>query len=772
MADTIDVDINVNTETGELDILAEKLSEVTDNEDVNVNVNVDDENLDGTQEKVDSLSNSDAEVNVNVDDTAVDETEAKVEDLNGSTVNVNVIVDNSGVDETKESVDETTSSVSSLGLAVGGLAATAGFEQMAAKADSVNTSWNQLSLTFGGTSSSIDNLKASTEQAAQATGRAGSTVRGYFNDMGVAGVTNTNLLSQSFQALAGKSYQTGNSIESMEQKMKMMVMSGNAGSRQLTALGISSTDLARVMGVSADQVSEAFKNMTPEERLQAITKAMGDGKAANDMYKQSFAGMKEQMEIAIGGLMAAIGQGILPTVIPIVQGVTGAIKTLGGAFKALPGPVQGVIGGFGGFVAVGATAIGTLGTIGKVGSGVADGLKSIGTGYNTLKDNLSKVSGIIDKVRNSEKLMTLASKASSAASTIRAGAEGALTAVKSAAIGPTNGLAIAENSLLLPLLLIVGAIVAVVAVMWYLYNTNEGVRNAINGFADAVKGAGKWLMNSFGAAVEWTQGALENLRIAIVNACNWIMGALQNLWNYITTAGGLIPEQASITGNKIVDAAIGVMVFFMTLPYQIGMIFFNLIAKAMGFGDNFCQRMIQAGLKAVVGMVRGLIALPGRVYNILLQVISGITSWAANLVNRARNAATNFVNNLLNPIRALPGMIQSAVSGIADILFKPFQDAWNKIKPIVDSIKNAVSSVTGWLGDDEGGVGYYSDSEGVPSLNSNLNTTLSSMASNSTSNTSTSVNNNFYGLVEESAADYIIQAVNDRLRKEKIIKGV
>ena len=772
MADTIDVDINVNTETGELDILAEKLSEVTSNEDVDVTVNVDDENLDGTQEKVDSLSNSDAEINVNVDDTAVDETEAKVEGLDGSTVNVNVNIDNSGVDETKESVDETTSSVSSLGLAVGGLAATAGFEQMAAKADSVNTSWNQLSLTFGGTSSSMDNLKASTEQAAQATGRAGSTVRGYFNDMGIAGVTNTNLLSQSFQALAGKSYQTGSSIESMEQKMKTMVMSGNAGSRQLTALGISSTDLARVMGVSADQVQEAFKNMTPEERLQAITKAMGDGKAANDMYKQSFAGMKEQMSIAIGGLMAAIGQGILPTVIPIVQGVTGAIKTLGGAFKSLPGPVQGIIGGFGGLVAVGATAIGTLGTMGKVGSGVVDGLRSMRDGYRTVKDAIGTARTALEAIRNAESITQGVRAALLVVTGAETTAEAANATAKASAIGPTTGLAIAENALLWPLLLIVGAIVAVVAVMWYLYNTNETVRNGINWLANAFQQAGQWLMNSFGAAVEWTQGALENLRIAIVNACNWIMGALQNLWNYITTAGGLIPEQANITGNKIVDAAIGVMVFFMTLPYQIGMIFFNLIAKAMGFGDNFCQRMIQAGLKAVVGMVRGLIALPGRVYAILLQVIAGITSWAANLVNRARTAATNFVNNLLNPIRALPGMIQSAVSGIADILFKPFQDAWNKIKPIVDSIKNAVSSVTGWLGDDEGGVGYYSDSEGVPSLNSNLNTTLSSMASNSTSNTSTRVNNNFYGLVEESAADYIIQTVNDRLRKEKIIKGV
>ena len=52
-----------------------------------------------------------------------------------------------------------------------------------------------------------------------------------------------------------------------------------------------------------------------------------------------------------------------------------------------------------------------------------------------------------------------------------------------------------------------------------------------------------------------------------------------------------------------------------------------------------------------------------------------------------------------------------------------------------------------------------------------LNGTISSISNSSNSN-SLIVQNTFNGLVEESAADYIVGAVNDRLRKEKLLKGV
>ena len=194
--------------------------------------------------------------------------------------------------------------------AAAGIAATAGIEQMITTADNINTSWNRLELTFANTGVSMDTLKDKSSALSDATGRSGGTIRDYFNQMGIAGVTNTDLLTSSFEALSGKAYQTGNSIESMETKMQMMAMTGNASGRMLRSLGIDTEDLARAMGVTAEEVSEAFKNMTPEQRIEAITKAMGDGKEANEMYKNSYQGLKERADAAMAGLAGAVGQAI------------------------------------------------------------------------------------------------------------------------------------------------------------------------------------------------------------------------------------------------------------------------------------------------------------------------------------------------------------------------------------------------------------------------------------------------------------------------------
>lgn len=737
MADSIDVDINVNMNNiDEVDELTAKLQESTSEA----------ENLQA------ALSGTDANISadVEVDDSQLDETQSKIEDMNNEEINVPVNTDDSDVDETKEKIEETSSSASSLGLALSGAVASLGIEQAVEKADNFNTSWNQLKLTFGANAQQINNLKSKTNELGSATGRAGSTIRGYFNDMGIAGVKNTNLLADSFQALSGRSYQTGNSIESMEQKMKMMVMSGNVMPKTLTGLGISMDALAKSMGVSADEVSEAFKNMTPEERLQAITKAMGDGKQANEMYKQSFAGLKEQMSIAIGSLMVAIGQGVLPTVIPIVQGVTGAIKTLAGAFRSLPGPVQGVIGGLGGFLAVGATAVGTLGMLGKVGSGVVDGLGSLRDGYRTLRDAMSGASTVMDTLRNSETLMKVAQAASSAASTVRAGAESALTAVKTAALGPTITLAGAEVALLWPLLLLVGAIVAVVAVLWHLYNTNEDVRNAFNWLAGEVQKAGQEIYN------------------AIVPVVQEVIQYLEDLCEQITTVGGLMPETFEITGDKATDSFLKIGAGLATLPLQMYITNVNATAQALGFGNNFMQVMVNSANRATMGFSMRIAQLPGRIQAYLVGVLTNVAAWGQNLIARGVSAATGFVNGVRNTIAGVVGAISSALSGVVGAITRPFQQAYDKVKGIIDSIKSAAGSIGNYLG-----ASYYGvDFGGGLSSDSTLNNTLSAGVTNNSNTRNANINNNFYGLVEESAAEYIINTVNERLRKENMVRGV
>ena len=667
MAEQIDIDINVNMNNAdEVDELTAKLDEATSNAEAL------------TEELAQiELGNSDAdfdEVSAALEEaeTEADALQSKLDEIDNTSVEPTVNVDDSSVDETNEKLQETESNASSLTTALGGIAGVIGVEQMVSTADSINTSWNRLNLTFSGTGVNLDELKTKTSQAADATGMAGSQIRGYFNTMGIAGITNADLLSSSFQSLAGQSYQTGIGIDTMENAVRKMVMSGNAGQMSLQRLGITTEDLATAMGVTKDEAKEAFEALTPEGRLEAITKAMGDGKEANEMYKNSYEGLKNQAMTAMSGLMGAIGQGILPVINPLIQQATGFVKGFTASFQGLPGPVQAVIGGLGGFIAVGTAVIGTLGLVGQVGSGVVNGLKSMKSGYDTVKGAMGTARAMMDALRNSESISQGVRAALAIATGAEATAEGGATAAKSAAIGPTTGLAIAENSLLWPLLLIVGAVVAVIAVMWYLYNTNETVRNGIN----------------------------------------WLIAQIQ----------------AFIAG---------------------------------------LQPIVTAIITFVTQGIANLGRLPGAIWNIFLRVIGFVGSWATSLVSRGIQAAQNFVNSVGNAIGGIGGRIQSALSGVFNFITAPFKRAYDFINNnVIKPLQGAWDFISGAF---SGFSGYGSFDEGYSGINDTLNNSISNIANNSSN--SMVVNNTFNGLVEESAADYIVGAVNDRLRREKLLKG-
>ena len=132
-----------------------------------------------------------------------------------------------------------------------------------------------------------------------------------------------------------------------------------------------------------------------------------------------------------------------------------------------------------------------------------------------------------------------------------------------------------------PIMLVVMAIGALIAVLGYLYFNNEQVRAAIDGLGQTFMWVGQIIYDSF------------------VNAINWIIGALQNFYNYVMTLGGLLPNGVNVTGNQIIDSILAFLVFFATLPIQIGIILVNTLAKALGFKGNFINTLWKAATGAV-----------------------------------------------------------------------------------------------------------------------------------------------------------------------------
>ena len=598
------------------------------------------------------------DINFNLDTSGITEAEEELgnlkdsaEELGGSTEQASEGMDRfkEKTDESNESMQQTTDSAMGLGEALIGIGGAIGLDAMIQTGDNIQTSWNRLSLTFADTGVSMDTLKQKSSELQAATGRSGGEIRDYFNQMGIAGVTNTNLLTSSFEALAGASYQTGKPIQTLQNGLQTMTLTGTASSKMLKNLGLSTEDLAAAMGVTSDQASETFKNLSQEERLQVLTQAMGEGTKANEMYKNSYAGLKSQAEASLAGLTGAIGQSILPTVIPALQTAKAVVDGLTGAWKGLPTPITSVLGALGGGV-VGITAVVTsFSLLGKVGSTVVGGLKSIKAGYDAMRGAMTTARVIIDAVRNAESITHAVRAALSIATGAETTAEGANAAAKAAGIAPTSALAIAENSLLLPILLVAAAIVGLIAILYYLYNNNEMVRNGINS-----------LIAQFQA--------------------------------------------------------------FIGMIMQVGQIVVSFVANS----------------------------------------ISAFLRW----VNGGRTSASNLVNAIYNALVSLPSKVSSALSGVTKIITKPFEDAWNIVKPYIDQIGGAWNQISGLFSGFEGyegfdsGVGY----EGFTSLNGAIAT--------STSNSSNVTNNfNINGIIEEEASQYIVDSVNGYIRKQNLIRG-
>ena len=513
---------------------------------IRVTTEVDDEAVTSLQEALEEIAElANIEISVSADSSELDDVQDKIDDIDGFIIGGDVDVDSSSVDELNDKLDESVDKSSDLGATVSGLAATLAIDEMANTADNVNNSWNQLSLTFKGTGVSVDTLKVKTNELSQATGRSGSQIRTYFNQMGIAGVTNVNLLSESFENLTGRSYQTGRSVEQMEGSVQKMVMTGNAGGKMLTNLGISTTDLGKAMGVTKDEAQDAFKNLSETERLEALNKAMGDGTEANEMYKNSYAGLKEQAQIAFAGLMAAVGQSILPVVIPAVKALASGIKTVTDIFKALPAPVTSALGAvlaiisglafLGGVVGIATKAIrfmwSGINTLGGYVVSAVGKIRNLGT---TLSNLRTAITGAITKVKElglaflqqAKQVMVsvyawIAEKVQIVVSTI----------VKYANMVATYALAAAEFLLASPILIVIAVVIAVIAVFWYLYNTNASVRAGINWLIGVLKQLASIIIGAVKSALTNIINGFNNVKSVIQPLASVIGGTLTNAWN-------------------------------------------------------------------------------------------------------------------------------------------------------------------------------------------------------------------------------------------------
>ena len=565
------------------------------------------------QTSSENANNSLSNIGADIDPTTIDEVSTSTDDLStnaenasnsttdlGDTVNS---LDSSSVsnlsdemsnyrDNTEDANNSTTNLMD--GLASAGLAAglSGTFMGVANSAGAYGDSMMRATNAAQGAGISADQLKNSMNTLSEATGRSGSQLREAFILATARGITNLDSFNQMMIGAGAQATQFGVDIDTMANKFSNMAMRSNLSARQLAGTGITMEELASVMGVSVDEVSDKWKTLDINTRASILGMAasMNEGKGANEDFKNSWAGLNAQLDMAKGKLIRVIGDAILPTLIPAIEVATYVIKGLASGFQALPTPIKGVLGGIATF---------------------AIGFTSVGLALNSVFKLVKFAVGPFKLLAQSER--------------IAAAAQWLLN------------IAMSAN----PIMLVVIAIVALIAILAYLYFNNEQVRESINNLGQSLLGLGQWIYTGL-------IGALETVKNALIGFIQYIIGFGVNLLVNI-----------GLTITNIINRIIGFLVWWYTLPSKIAITFINIIARALGFGNNFVHRITSAGSRAVNNFLSYIRQLPGKLAGELNNMLSLVGRWAATLPQKFWEAGVNAVKNFLNALGIhSPGTMQ------------------------------------------------------------------------------------------------------------------
>ncbi len=236
--------------------------------------------------------------------------------------------------------------MSSVMLAGAGLGILAFFSKATSAAADFEDQWTTFGITMGKTGSDTSAIMKEwdgTYQSIQTTtGRSQSDIMTGLDKLSIAGVKNTSLMTRSMDDLGGAAFQTHTNMDLVETAFQRNVQSTGLQQRSLKALGLNMADLSQVTGKTATDVTKDWKTMTAAQKAALLDSAleMKDGADANEKYKESYQGLLQSGKNALLGIEIAVGNTILPILVPALKTAAVWTKNLGQDFTKLPTPIK------------------------------------------------------------------------------------------------------------------------------------------------------------------------------------------------------------------------------------------------------------------------------------------------------------------------------------------------------------------------------------------------------------------------------------------------
>lgn len=282
----------------------------------------------------------------------------------------------------------------------------------------------------------------------------------------------------------------------------------------------------------------------------------------------------------------------------------------------------------------------------------------------------------------------------------------ALTAFKTAQEGVTLAQTILNTVMKAfggPIGIIITVIGALVGAFIYLWNTNEGFRDALIAVWDAISSA-------FSACWDAIVYFFTTIIPEAWNSVVTFFSGIPEWWNGIWTAVGQFFADCwtAIVNFFTVDipnAIQAALQWFSDLPYKIGYALGQAIGAIIKFGIDAWNWVTTEVPKIIQGIVKFFSELPGKLWTWLCETITNIAKWAVQMQQDARDASMNAINAVIDWFKQLPGMIWNwlceTITNIAKWAIQMQQNArdasMNAINAVIDWFKQLPGMIWNWL---------------------------------------------------------------------------
>lgn len=277
-----------------------------------------------------------------------------------------------------------------------------------------------------------------------------------------------------------------------------------------------------------------------------------------------------------------------------------------------------------------------------------------------------------------------------------------------------------------PIGIIVAAVAALVAGILYLWNTNEGFRNAVGAIWEAIKGfflsAKDAIVNAWNTIADFFAGVWEGIKSAFSGVAEFFGGAFSAAWDAIQSAWGAavdffagIWEGIKGAFSAVADVLGGffsaawdairsvwstVTAFFTAIAEGITSAF-SAVADALVAFFKTAWEGIQAAWGAVVDFFQAVWDGIKTVFSVVAEVLGGFFSAAWNAIEAVWGAAVGFFTGVWEGIKAVFSVVAEVLGGFFKAAWGAIQSAWSAavgfFSGIWNGIKNVFSAVAGFF---------------------------------------------------------------------------